>query len=77
MEENSLRGDIDVSFFDNKKVLVTGATGFVGANLVNRLLSSGASLIATIHKKEPVIRDGGINYVECDLTQMEDLLTSK
>ncbi|MCJ7617030.1 MAG: NAD-dependent epimerase/dehydratase family protein [Desulfobacterales bacterium] len=61
-----------MSFFDNKKVLVTGATGFVGVNLVNRLLSSGASLRATIHKKEPVIRDGGIDYFECDLTQMED-----
>jgi len=61
-----------VSFFDNKKILVTGATGFVGVNLIERLLSSGASLRATIHKKEPVIRDGGIDYVECDLIQMED-----
>jgi GDP-L-fucose synthase len=70
--ENSLRGDIDVSFFDNRKVLVTGATGFVGVNLVDRLLSLKASVRAAIHKKEPVICDSRIDYVKCDLTRMED-----
>lgn len=61
-----------MSFFENKKVIVTGATGFVGVNLINRLLSLGASVRATIHKKEPVICDSRIDYVKCDLTRMED-----
>ena len=61
-----------MSFFDNKKVLVTGATGFVGVNLINRLLSLGALIRATIYRKEPIIWDGGIDYVKCDLTRMED-----
>ena len=61
-----------MSFFENKQVIVTGATGFVGVNLINRLLSLGASVRATIHKKEPVICDSRIDYVKCDLTRMED-----
>lgn len=58
--------------FKDKKVLVTGGAGFIGANLVKRFLSSGANVRATIHKKEPVIIDERIEYVKCDLMNMED-----
>jgi GDP-L-fucose synthase len=58
--------------FKDKHVLVTGAAGFVGANLVQRLISLGAKLRATIHKKDPVILDKRIEYVRCDLLHMDD-----
>jgi GDP-L-fucose synthase len=58
--------------FKNKNVLVTGGTGFVGINLINRLLSLGANIRATIHKKTPVIIDDRIEYVKCDLLKMDD-----
>ena len=58
--------------FNGKNVLVAGGTGFVGVNLVKRLLSLGANVRATIHRKEPVILDERIEYVRCDLTEMED-----
>lgn len=58
--------------FKNKNVLVAGGTGFVGVNLINRLLSLGANVRATIHRKQPVILDERIEYVSCDLTNMED-----
>ncbi len=32
-------------FFENKKVLVTGAAGFIGSNLTDKLLELGASVI--------------------------------
>ncbi len=54
------------------KVLVAGGTGFVGVNLINRLLSVGANVRATIHRKAPVITDERIEYIRCDLTNMED-----
>jgi GDP-L-fucose synthase len=58
--------------FDGKNVLVAGGAGFVGVNLINRLLSLGAHVRATIHKKEPVVRDSRIDYVRCDLLSTED-----
>ena len=58
--------------FNGKKVLVAGGTGFVGVNLINRLLSLGANVRATIHRKDQVITDERVEYVRCDLTRMED-----
>lgn len=58
--------------FDGKNVLVAGGTGFVGINLINRMLSLGANVRATIHRKSPVILDDRIDYVTCDLLSMED-----
>ena len=49
--------------FKDIKVLVAGGTGFVGINLVNRLLSLGANVRATIHRKDPVILDKRIEYI--------------
>jgi GDP-L-fucose synthase len=58
--------------FKGAKVLVAGGAGFVGANVINRLLALGADVRATVHRKGPVIRDKRIEYLTCDLTLMED-----
>lgn len=53
------------------RVLVTGAAGFIGSNLTARLLSSGADIRATFHKKRPAIRERGIEYIGADLTDAD------
>ncbi|MCU0666052.1 MAG: NAD-dependent epimerase/dehydratase family protein [Candidatus Omnitrophica bacterium] len=58
--------------FYNKKVLITGGAGFVGANLIKRMISLGAKIRATIHRKDPVVSDDRIEYIRCDLMHMED-----
>lgn len=58
--------------FKNKNVLVAGGTGFVGVNLIERLLERGACIRATLHRKPPVLTDDRITYVTCDLTNRED-----
>ena len=58
--------------FKDKKVLVAGGAGFVGVNLINRLLLLGADVRATIHNKPPVISDDKIEYITCDLMEKED-----
>lgn len=59
-------------FFKNQKVLVTGGTGLIGSNLIKRLLSEGAIVRATLHRREPIVVDDRIEYVKCDLTEGED-----
>jgi GDP-L-fucose synthase len=61
-----------VKVFEGANVLVAGGAGFIGINLINRLLSLGAKVRATIHRKAPVILDERIEYIRCDLTLMED-----
>ncbi len=58
--------------FKNSKVLVVGGAGFVGVNLINKLLELGAEISATLHKKPAVIEDDRIKYLNCDLTIAED-----
>jgi GDP-L-fucose synthase len=58
--------------FSGKNVLVTGGAGFVGANLVKRLIELGANVRATLHKKKAVIKDDRIEYIQCDLQKSED-----
>lgn len=58
--------------FKNIKVLVAGASGLIGSNLLLRLLDEGATVRATLHRKEPVIVDPRIEYVRCDLTSGAD-----
>ena len=58
--------------YKNAKVLVAGGTGFVGVNLILKLLSLGASVRATLHNREPVIKNDLIEYMQADLTKSED-----
>ncbi len=58
--------------FKDKKILVAGGAGFVGTNLIDRLLSVGADVRATIHRKQPAVKDDRVEYVTCDLMEKED-----
>ena len=57
---------------NGKKVLVTGAAGLVGSNLILRLVREGASVRGTIHQRRPADSDDRVDYVTCDLTLPED-----
>jgi len=53
--------------FKNSKVLVTGGAGFIGVNLIKRLLIEGADIRATLHSNGPVIIDDRVDYIKGDL----------
>ena len=58
--------------FKDKHILVAGASGLIGSTLLVRLLDEGATVRATLHRKDPVIVDPRIEYVRCDLTNGAD-----
>ena len=58
--------------WNGKNVLVAGGAGFTGSNLIERLLSLGAHVRATLYHKPAIIIDEKIEYVNCDLLNMGD-----
>jgi GDP-L-fucose synthase len=61
-------------FYKDKKVLVTGGTGFIGCHFVKELLDRGACVRVPIHRRPLVFDDTRIETLSADLTRPEDCL---
>src|SRR2546428_9262550 len=55
------------SSFEDKRVLVTGAGGFIGSWLTEALLDAGSNVSVLINKNDP-IQDSGITHIRDKLT---------
>lgn len=64
------------NYYESKNILVTGAAGFIGTNLINKLVKTKANIIGTIHEREPQHRQESVKYIECDLTKYEDCMSA-
>jgi len=58
--------------FENQKVLVTGGSGFLGTNLLLRLLAENADIRSTLHSSPAQIENNEIDWVQCDLVNAAD-----
>lgn len=61
-------------FYENRLVLVTGGTGFVGSHFVEELLRQGARIRVPIHERPLRINSDDVETVQADLTRQEDCL---
>ena len=61
-----------MEFLQNKNILVTGATGLVGTNVLARLATyPNVKIQAVCHTKEPRVFSDNISYVKVDLKDFE------
>ena len=51
------------NFYKNKRILVAGASGFVGTNLIKKLLSLKANVTGVIHKQKLQVRFDKVKYL--------------
>ncbi|MFN8722416.1 MAG: NAD-dependent epimerase/dehydratase family protein [Rhodospirillales bacterium] len=58
--------------FDGARVLVTGASGLIGRNLVRRLVAEGARVRATVFRTPPPADEPTVDWMPVDLTRGED-----
>ena len=64
-----------MSFFEGKKVVVTGGSGFLGSNYIEGLVKRGAHVYTHIHNKPLQTKIEGINVTPyCDLTNLDDCI---
>tara|TARA_B110000211_G_scaffold233609_1_gene300330 strand:+ start:1507 stop:2457 length:951 start_codon:yes stop_codon:yes gene_type:complete len=64
-----------MNLYKNKKVVVTGGSGFVGTHFIQELLERGANVRTSIHKNPLKIQDDRIEVLEnIDLTKLDDAM---
>lgn len=62
------------NYFDNKLVVVTGASGFVGTHFVDALIRRNARVRAVVRQRKMNVQNEGLEIVTADLTRQEDCL---
>lgn len=69
-EGRSSRADIHGSWLQGKRVLITGASGFIGTHLCCRLLKEGAE-VCGLSRSKPGIDDVHLHWRQADLTSAD------
>lgn len=61
-------------FFEGKKILVTGGSGFIGTHFVDELVRQSALVRVPLHERPLVQQHECVETVSADLTNLEDCI---
>lgn len=61
-----------MNYFENKNILIAGASGFIGSNIIKKLLGHNCKIVGTFLNNKPKINDLRIKYIKADLRNQED-----
>ena len=56
----------------SKKILLCGATGFIGKNLLHHFLKKNHEILAVYHHTPPIEKNPRVQWIQADLTNPED-----
>lgn len=56
----------------SKTAVITGASGFIGTNIMLRLLRENVKVVAVYHRNRPKYNDDRITWVQADLSKPEE-----
>ena len=56
----------------NKKIVVTGGSGFIGTNLLKKLSLNYKNIISNYHTNKNFFRVNEVNYLKANLENKED-----
>ena len=62
------------SFYNDKKILVTGGTGLIGRPLVKKLISLGG-IVSVVSLDKPVDIDKKVNFIKLDLRNFDNCIS--
>ena len=60
-------------FIMKNKILILGATGFVGTNILKKFDKKNNTIIATYFKTKPFYKSKNITWMKADLTKIKDV----
>jgi len=62
-------------FWKDKKVVVTGGSGFIGTHFLNHLIEIGANVKTHVHKSPIHLKGDKLNVIhDIDLMRLDDCL---